>query len=121
VWHSETISRIYSTRTAGFPRHTDPPPTGAVWRVTLVIAPIKSTSAAFDTLGGALANEQDLFPTWLPLLNSTGIVVSEFVEAMNQVITAKLKLNLTAEQKLAVRDTALAYRDALNYTARVDE
>jgi predicted transposase len=38
---------------------------------------------------------------------------------MNQVITAKLKLNLTAEQKLAVRDTALAYRDALNYTAMV--
>jgi putative transposase len=38
---------------------------------------------------------------------------------MNQVITAKLKLNLTAEQKSAVRDTALAYRDALNYASRV--
>jgi len=46
-------------------------------------------------------------------------VVTEFVEVMNQVITAKLKLNLTAEQKLAVRDTALAYRDALNYTSVV--
>jgi len=57
----------------------------------------------------------------LLFLTSTGIVVSEFVEAMNQIITAKLKLNLTAEQKLAVRDTALAYRDALNYTAMVDE
>ena len=47
------------------------------------------------------------------------MVVSEFGEAINQIITAKLKLNLTAEQKLAVRDTALAYRDALNYTAMV--
>ncbi|MBC6436523.1 hypothetical protein FM036_47650 [Nostoc sp. HG1] len=36
---------------------------------------------------------------------------------MNQVITAKLKLNLTAEQKSAVRDTTLAYRDALNYVS----
>jgi IS605 OrfB family transposase len=47
------------------------------------------------------------------------MVVSEFGEAINQIITAKLKLNLTAEQRLAVRDTALAYRDALNYTAMV--
>lgn len=38
---------------------------------------------------------------------------------MNQVITAKLKLNLTAEQKSAVRDTALAYRDALNHASKV--
>jgi putative transposase len=38
---------------------------------------------------------------------------------MNQVITAKLKLNLTAEQKSAVRDTALAYRDALNDASKV--
>ncbi|MEH2026942.1 RNA-guided endonuclease InsQ/TnpB family protein [Nostoc sp.] len=38
---------------------------------------------------------------------------------MNQVITAKLKLNLTAEQKSAVRDTTLAYRDALNYASAI--
>ena len=84
-----------------------------------MIAPIKSTSAAFDTLGGALAERTRFISGTLLFLSSTGIVFAEFVEAMNQVITAKLKLNLTAEQKLAVRDTALAYRDALNYTARV--
>ncbi|MDB9372999.1 RNA-guided endonuclease InsQ/TnpB family protein [Nodularia sphaerocarpa] len=38
---------------------------------------------------------------------------------MSQIITAKLKLNLTAEQKNLVSQTALAYRDALNYTSRV--
>jgi putative transposase len=38
---------------------------------------------------------------------------------MLQVITAKLKLNLTTEQKTLVSQTALAYRDALNYTSRV--
>ncbi len=36
---------------------------------------------------------------------------------MSQVITAKLKLNLTTEQKTLLRDTTLAYRDALNYTS----
>jgi len=44
-------------------------------------------------------------------------MVTESVETMNQVITAKLKLKLTADQKSVVRDTALAYRDALNYTS----
>ncbi|MEG4517006.1 MULTISPECIES: transposase [unclassified Microcoleus] len=38
---------------------------------------------------------------------------------MSQVITAKLKLNLNTEQKSLVARTALAYRDALNYTSRV--
>lgn len=38
---------------------------------------------------------------------------------MSQVITAKLKLNLTTEQKALVSQTALAYRDALNYTSQV--
>lgn len=38
---------------------------------------------------------------------------------MSQVITAKLKLNLSAEQKALVSQTALAYRDALNYTSQV--
>jgi IS605 OrfB family transposase len=38
---------------------------------------------------------------------------------MSQVITAKLKLNLTPEQKSAVRETSLAYRDALNYASAV--
>jgi putative transposase len=52
-------------------------------------------------------------------LSSTVIVITEFAEDMNQVITAKLKLNLNAEQKSAVRDTALAYRDALNYAAAI--
>jgi IS605 OrfB family transposase len=64
-------------------------------------------------------NEQN--PLLKPLfsLSSTVIITTEFVEDMNQVITAKLKLNLTAEQKLAVRDTALAYRDALNYASAI--
>ncbi|MEG4013826.1 transposase, partial [Microcoleus sp. S1D4] len=38
---------------------------------------------------------------------------------MSQVITAKLKLKLTAEQKALVSQTTLAYRDALNYTSQV--
>lgn len=38
---------------------------------------------------------------------------------MTQVITAKLKLNLTTEQKALVSQSALAYRDALNYTSLV--
>ena len=38
---------------------------------------------------------------------------------MPQLITAKLKLNLNAEQKILVSQTALAYRDALNYTSQV--
>ncbi|MCY7337935.1 MAG: transposase [Chamaesiphon sp.] len=46
-------------------------------------------------------------------------MIIEFVEDMNQVITAKLKLNLTDEQKSSVRDTALAYRDALNYASTI--
>lgn len=36
-----------------------------------------------------------------------------------QVITAKLKLNPTAEQKAALREVSLAYRDALNYASQV--
>ncbi|WP_016876222.1 RNA-guided endonuclease InsQ/TnpB family protein [Chlorogloeopsis fritschii] len=36
-----------------------------------------------------------------------------------QVITAKLKLNPTAEQKEALREVSLAYRDALNYASQV--
>jgi putative transposase len=39
------------------------------------------------------------------------------LKVVNQVITAKLKLNLTTEQKASVRETALAYRDALNFTS----
>jgi putative transposase len=35
-----------------------------------------------------------------------------------QVITAKLKLNPTAEQKTALRGVSLAYRDALNYASQ---
>lgn len=38
---------------------------------------------------------------------------------MPQIFTAKLKLNLTAEQKALVSQTALAYRNALNYTSQV--
>ncbi|WP_293203418.1 hypothetical protein [Microcoleus sp. PH2017_09_SFU_O_A] len=38
---------------------------------------------------------------------------------MPQIITAKLKLNLNAEQKALVSQIALAYRDALNYTSQV--
>lgn len=36
-----------------------------------------------------------------------------------QIITAKLKLNPTAEQKAALREVSLAYRDALNYASQV--
>jgi IS605 OrfB family transposase len=38
---------------------------------------------------------------------------------MSQIITAKLKLSLNAEQKGLVSQTTLAYRDALNHTSRV--
>lgn len=38
---------------------------------------------------------------------------------MSQTITAKLKLNLNTEQKALVSQTALAYRDALNYTSQI--
>ena len=38
---------------------------------------------------------------------------------MAQILTAKLKLNLSAEQKNLVSQTALAYRDALNYSSQV--
>lgn len=41
------------------------------------------------------------------------------MKIVSQVITAKLKLNLTTEQKALVSQTALAYRDALNYTSQV--
>jgi putative transposase len=56
-----------------------------------------------------------------PLLSlfSRDTITSEFVKIMSQVITAKLKLNLTTEQKVLVSQTALAYRDALNYTSQV--
>ena len=46
-------------------------------------------------------------------------MIPEFVKIMSQVITAKLKLNLTTEQKALVSQTARAYRDALNYTSQV--
>ncbi len=38
---------------------------------------------------------------------------------MQQVITAKLKLNCTPEQKEKLRAVTLAYRDALNYTSKL--
>ncbi|GAB4201448.1 MAG: RNA-guided endonuclease TnpB family protein [Coleofasciculaceae cyanobacterium] len=38
---------------------------------------------------------------------------------MQQVLTAKLKLEVTQEQKEQLRVTSLAYRDALNYTSGV--
>ncbi len=38
---------------------------------------------------------------------------------MKQIITAKLKLELSHSQKQLVRQTTLAYRDALNYASRI--
>lgn len=38
---------------------------------------------------------------------------------MKQVITAKIKLELSANQKQLVRQITLAYRDALNYSSRI--
>ncbi len=38
---------------------------------------------------------------------------------MKQIITAKLKLIMTPEQKESVRQVTLAYRDALNYTSEI--
>lgn len=38
---------------------------------------------------------------------------------MKQIITAKLKLILTPDQKESVRKVTLAYQDALNYTSQV--
>jgi putative transposase len=40
-------------------------------------------------------------------------------EEMKQVITAKLKLHLSQEQKESMRQVCLAYRDALNYSSVV--
>lgn len=37
---------------------------------------------------------------------------------MKQIITAKLKLITTPEQRLLLRQAQLAYRDALNYVSR---
>jgi putative transposase len=37
---------------------------------------------------------------------------------MKHTITAKLKLNTTPDQYVALRQTQLAYRDALNYVCR---
>src|SRR5947209_4445695 len=37
---------------------------------------------------------------------------------MKTVITAKLQLHMTPEQSKALRQTQLAYRDALNYVSR---
>jgi predicted transposase len=39
-------------------------------------------------------------------------------ERMQQIITAKLKLRTTPEQQQLLRQTALAYRDALNFVSR---
>jgi putative transposase len=41
-----------------------------------------------------------------------------YIRSMRQVLTAKLKLLTTPEQFLALRQTMLAYRDALNYVSR---
>jgi putative transposase len=38
---------------------------------------------------------------------------------MKQAITAKLKLKLSGSQKQLVRQTTLAYRDALNYASGI--
>jgi predicted transposase len=38
---------------------------------------------------------------------------------MRQTLTAKLKLEVTQEQKKQLRVTSLAYREALNYTSGV--
>ncbi|HWZ20973.1 MAG TPA: transposase, partial [Ktedonobacteraceae bacterium] len=37
---------------------------------------------------------------------------------MQQIITAKLKLETTTEQLVQLRQTQLAYRDALNFVSR---
>ncbi|MFB2980278.1 hypothetical protein [Microseira sp. BLCC-F43] len=39
---------------------------------------------------------------------------------MLQVITAKLKLEASPEQKELLREVSLAYRDALNYTSQMN-
>jgi len=59
------------------------------------------------------------FANTLQPLSSAVIIDSEFAEEMTQVITAKLKLNLDAEQQALVSRTALAYRDALNHASAV--
>ena len=55
----------------------------------------------------------------LHLLSSAVTKNLEFAEEMTQIIIAKLKLNLDAEQKALLSRTALAYRDALNYASVV--
>ena len=53
------------------------------------------------------------------LLSSAATKNLELAEEMTQIITAKLKLNLDAEQKALLSRTAIAYRDALNYASVV--
>ncbi|MGB3263778.1 MAG: hypothetical protein WBA89_07445, partial [Microcoleus sp.] len=70
-------------------------------------------------MSDALFGRCPIWPT-VPHLSEKGYTITpEFVKIMSQVITAKLKLNLTAEQKALVTQTTLAYRDALNYTSQV--
>lgn len=58
-------------------------------------------------------------PSHLSLLHEDANVKQVCEDVMRQILTAKLKLEVTQEQKEQLRLTSLAYRDALNYTSGV--
>src|SRR5260370_29361801 len=50
-------------------------------------------------------------------MQKSGITTQHMQEPMQQILTAKLKLLTTPEQGQLLRQTQLAYRDALNYVS----
>ncbi len=58
-------------------------------------------------------------PNYLPLIHDNASMHSVREGMMRQTLTAKLKLEVTKEQKEQLRVTSLAYREALNYTSGV--
>jgi len=58
-------------------------------------------------------------PNYLSRLHDNGSIKPVREDVMHQTLTAKLKLEVTQEQKEQLARTSLAYRDALNYTSGV--
>ena len=73
--------------------------------------------------GGMLCDWSEALGSHLSSLVAINLHKLEYfchlVKIMEQVITAKLKLHLSPEQKSALPNLSLAYRDALNYTSQI--
>jgi putative transposase len=59
------------------------------------------------------------YPNYLSVLHENDTMSSSREVIMRQTLTAKLKLEVTQEQKEQLRVTSLSYREALNYTSAV--